>query len=338
MRQVVVTRHGPPKVLQMRDAPDPTPGPGELRIAVRAAGVNFADILARVGVYPGAPRPPCVVGYEVAGIVDAVGPGANRYRVGDRVMAFTDFGGYADAVVVPEVQVLAAPARLSDTEAAAVPVTYLTAATALYRLANLSPGETVLVHGAAGGVGTAAVQLARCRDAVVIGTASPRKHHAVLACGAQHALDYKDPDLAARVRALAGTRGVDVVLDPFGGRSLHRSYRMLAPFGRLVVYGASQAIPGARRRVWPVVRMFAQSTPFWPLALLHDNRSVHGLHLGRAFGEVPRLAPLMDIVCREIDAGRVRPVIDRSFPLERAADAHQFVHDRANIGKVLLTP
>lgn len=321
----------------MREVPEPTPGPGEVRIAVRAAGINFADILARAGVYPGAPNPPCVVGYEVAGVVDATGPGATHRRVGDRVMAFTDFGGYADAVVVPEVQVLAAPARLSDTEAAAIPVTYLTAATALYRLANLSSGETVLIHGAAGGVGTAAVQLARCRDAVVIGTASPQKHHAVRACGAHHVLDYRDRDLAARVLALTGPRGLDVVLDPFGGRSLRRSYRLLAPFGRLIVYGASTAIPGARRRVWPVVRMFVQSAPFWPMALLHDNRSVHGLHLGRAFGEVPRLAPLMDIICREIDAGRLWPVVDRSFPLERAADAHQFVHDRANVGKVLLT-
>ena len=337
MRQVVVTRHGPPKVLQVHDAPDPIPGPGEVRIAVRAAGVNFSDILARVGLYPGAPRPPCVVGYEVAGVIDAAGPGTSRRRVGDRVMAFTDFGGYADSVVVPEALTFPAPARLSDIEAAAVPVTYLTAVVALYRLANLSAGETVLIHGAAGGVGTAAVQLARLRHATVIGTASPQKHDAVRALGADHVIDYQGGDVTARVLALTNNQGVDVVLDPLGGRSLRRSYRLLAPLGRLIIYGASDALPGARRRLWRVTRTFLQMPTFRPLALLHDNRSVHGLHLGRLFGEVPRLAPLMDLVCREIDAGHLQPVIALALPLERAADAHQFMHDRANIGKIVLT-
>ena len=337
MRQVVVTRHGPPEVLQVHDAPDPIPGPGEVRIAVRAAGVNFSDILARVGLYPGAPKPPCVVGYEVAGVIDAAGPGTSRRRVGDRVMAFTDFGGYADSVVVPEALTCPAAARRRVVEAAAVPVTYLAAVVALYRLANLSAGETVLIHGAAGGVGTAAVQLARLRQATVIGTASPHKHEAVRALGADHMIDYRDGGVAARVRALTNNRGVDVVLDPLGGRSLGDSYRLLAPLGRLIFFGASDAIPGTRRRLWRVARTFLQMPTFRPLSLLHDNRSVHGLHVGRLFGEVPRLTPLMELICREIDAGRLQPVVDRTFPLERAADAHHFMHARANIGKIVLS-
>lgn len=324
--------------MRVREAPEPTPGPGEVRIAVRAAGVNFADILARVGLYPGAPKPPCVVGYEVAGVVDAVGPGTTRYRAGDRVIAFTDFGGYADAVVVPEARTFPVPARLSDVEAAAVPVTYLTAVVALYRLANLTAGETVLIHGAAGGVGTAAVQLARHRQATVIGTASPQKHEAVRALGADHMIDYRGGDVTARVLALTGNRGVDVVLDPLGGRSLRQSYRLLTPLGRLIVYGVSDAIPGARRRLWQVARSLVQMPTFRPVTLLHDNRGVHGLHLGRLFGEVPTLAPLMELVCRGIDAGQLQPIVARTFPLDRAADAHQFMHDRANIGKVVLTP
>lgn len=338
MRQVVVTRHGPPAVLALREAPDPVPGANQVRIAVRAIGVNFSDILARVGLYPGAPKPPCVVGYEVAGVIDAVGPGVVERRVGDRAMAFTDFGGYADAVVVPESLSYPTPGRLSDVEAASVPVNYLTAIVSLYRLANLEAGETVLVHGAAGGVGTAAVQLARLRDAVVIGTASAHKHDAVRAHGAEHVIDYRMGNVGEQVRALTGGRGVDVVLDPLGGRSLRSSYRLLAPLGRLVFYGASEAIRGDRRRLWQVAAAFAQMQWFHPLSLLHDNRSVHGLHLGRLFGESAKLNRLMDQLLSEIDAGRLAPVVDRSFPLERAAEAHQFMHDRANVGKIVLTP
>ena len=182
MRQVVIPRHGPPDVLELREAPDPDPGEGEVRIRVRAAGINFADVLARLGLYPDAPKPPCVVGYEVAGRIDAVGRAVTGFHDGDRVVALTRFGGYADVVTVPVGQVFHFPDALSDAEAAAVPVNYLTAALALYRMAALAPGETVLIHNAGGGVGIAATQLARLRRAVVhrhrVGDPSTRR------CGA----------------------------------------------------------------------------------------------------------------------------------------------------------
>jgi NADPH:quinone reductase-like Zn-dependent oxidoreductase len=162
MRQAVITRHGGADVFEMRESPDPVPRDGEIRIRVRAAGINFADILARIGIYPDAPKPPVVVGYEVAGVVDAVGNGVTTPYEGDRVVALTRFGGYADCVVVPASQAYRFPDSLSDAEAAAVPVTYLTAAIALYRMAALTAGETVLVHNAGGGLGIAATQLAGC--------------------------------------------------------------------------------------------------------------------------------------------------------------------------------
>ena len=161
MRQVTISRYGAPDVLTLQEVPTPTPAAGEVRIAVRAAGVNFADILARLGLYPDAPPPPIVVGYEVVGTIDSVGSEVTRVHVGDRVIALTRFGGYASTVVVPAAFVFPAPKRLSDAEAAALPVNYLTALIALYRLANLAPGETVLIHGAGGGVGIAAIQLER---------------------------------------------------------------------------------------------------------------------------------------------------------------------------------
>ena len=230
MRHVVITRQGPPEVLQAADAPDPVPHDGEVRIAVRAAGVNFADIMARLGLYPDAPPLPAVVGYEVAGVVDAVGSGTVPFQPGDRVFALTRFGGYATSVAVPATLVFRTPQGLSDVEAAAVPVTYLTAFVALETLAHVSAGETVLIHGAGGGVGIAATQIAKQRGATVIGTASAMKLDVIRSLGVDHPIDHQR-DVPREVRRLTSGRGVDVVLDPIGGRSARVSYELLAPLG-----------------------------------------------------------------------------------------------------------
>jgi NADPH:quinone reductase-like Zn-dependent oxidoreductase len=337
MRQIVIPRHGPPEVLVPREAPDPRPAPREIRIAVRAAGVNFADVMARVGIYPDAPPPPLVVGYEVAGSIDAVGPGVPAHRLGERVVAFTRFGGYASMAVTGADFAFPAPERLTDAEAAAIPVNYMTALLALGKLGNLGAGETVLVHGAGGGVGIAASQLARLRGATVIGAASAAKHAALRALGVEHLVDPRDGGLAVAVRRLTGGRGADVVLDPIGGASLAESYALLAPLGRLVAYGASTAVRGERRSWWRILRTMAAMPRFRPLALMDDNRGVLGLNLGRLWDEVPRLAPAMRGLLDDVAAGRLNPVLDRSFPLDRAADAHRLLQARGNLGKLVLT-
>jgi len=337
MRQVFITRHGAPEVLEVRETTDPEPGEGHVRIRVCAAGVNFADILARLGLYPDAPKPPVVIGYEVAGYIDAVGPGVAHRHEGSRVMALTRFGGYADRVVVPAAFTFPVPARLSEAEAAAVPVNYLTALLALYRMANISAGETVLIHGAAGGVGVAATQLARLRRAIIIGTASANKHEALRTFGVDHAIDYRDADVAAEVRRFTNDRGVDVVLDPLGGKSFQTSYDLLAPFGRLVIYGVSGVASGERRNWWRVGRVVMQLPSFKPLSLMNRNRGVLGLNLGNLWDQRRRLSAAMDMLLQEFDSERLRPVVARTFPLERAADAHRFMQERANIGKVVLT-
>jgi NADPH:quinone reductase-like Zn-dependent oxidoreductase len=314
MRQVVIPRYGSPDVFETIQRPDPAPSEGEVRIRVRAAGVNFADILARLGLYPDAPKPPVVVGYEVAGVIDAVGSAVTGLSEGDRVIALTRFGGYADTVVM-----------------------YLTAALALYRMAALSPGETVLVHNAGGGVGIAATQLARLRRATVIGTASACKHDALRSFGVDHTIDYRHADVAEEVRKLTKGRGVDVILDPIGGRSFTESYRMLAPLGRLIVFGVSSAAPAERRSVWRAFRAWKTTPRFDPLSLINRNRGVFGLHLGHLWEERRHLAPLMTMLLSELQAGRIRPVVARTFPLERAGDAHRFIQSRGNIGKVVLT-
>jgi NADPH:quinone reductase-like Zn-dependent oxidoreductase len=336
MRQAVIPRYGPPEVFELRDAPDPVAGAGDIRIRVRAAGVNYADILSRLGLYPDAPRPPVVVGYEVAGHVDQVGADVTGIGAGDRVFGLTRFGGYSDVVVIPALQAFRVPSDLSDSEAAAVPVNYLTAALALYRMAALSAGETVLIHNAGGGVGIAAAQLAHLRRANVIGTASPFKHAALRSFGVEHVIDYQ-ADVAEEVRKITGGRGVDVILDPIGGRSFMTSYRMLAPLGRLIVFGLSAAVRGEQRNWWQAFRAWMATPRFNPLSLINRNRGVFGLHLGHLWEEQRQLAPLMTFILSELAAARLKPVVARSFPLERVADAHRFIQNRMNIGKVVLT-
>jgi NADPH:quinone reductase-like Zn-dependent oxidoreductase len=204
-------------------------------------------------------------------------------------------------------------------------------------MAALSPNETVLVHNAGGGVGIAATQLARLRRATVIGTASAGKHDALRTFGVDHTIDYRHADVPAEVHRLTRGRGVDVILDPIGGRSFMTSYRMLAPLGRLIVFGLSAAAPSERRNFWRAFRAWMATPRFNPLSLINRNRGVFGLHVGHLWDERRQLTPLMDMLVNELRAGRISPVVARTFPLDRAADAHRFIQSRANIGKVVLT-
>lgn len=335
MRQAVIPRYGGPDVFEIREAPDPEPGPREVRIRVSAAGVNFADVLARLGLYPDAPGLPLVVGYEVAGLVDATGDEVTRIGIGDRVVALTRFGGYADTVVVPADQAYPAPPGLTDAELAALPVNYLTALVALYRLANVQAGETVLLHGAAGGVGTAAVQLARLRRAVIIGVASRGKHDTLRQMGVDHPLG-RDEDLRQAVLGLTGGRGVDVALDANGGRSFLESYRLLAPLGRLVMYGASNVAPAERRRWWTVLKTLWEMPRFRPMSLINRNRGVFGLNLAHLWTERRQMAQAMDFLLEEAGAGRIRPVIAATFALDAVGDAHRYLQQRRNVGKAVI--
>ncbi len=242
MRAVVITKHGPPSVLKVQDRPDPPPpAAGQVRISVRAAGVNFADHLARVGLYPDAPKVPSVVGYEVAGTIEAVGDGVDPARIGQRVLAGTRFGGYAEIVNAGANDTVPLPESMSFEQGAAVPVNYATAWAALHGYGSLQAGERVLVHAAAGGVGIAAVQLAKAAGAVVHGTASPGKHDQLAALGVDQAIDYR------RDGWWKGLGPYDIVLDALGGTSLRRSMGLLRPGGRLVAYGFSAMQQGEKR-------------------------------------------------------------------------------------------
>ncbi|MFV8751473.1 zinc-binding dehydrogenase [Nannocystaceae bacterium ST9] len=338
MRQIWISRPGPPEVLELREAADPEPGPGEVRIRVVAAGINFADLTARMGMYPDAPPIPCVVGYEVSGRVDALGPGVDDVPLDAEVVALTRFGGYSDVVCVPRGQVVRVPAGINLVHAAAVPVTYLTAWMMLIELGNLQAHHTVLIQAAAGGVGQAALQLCRWRGATVIGTASASKHARLRELGVHHCIDYRTQDFELEVLRLTEGRGVDIVLDAVGGESWAKSYRSLRPLGRLFMFGASSFAPESKRRLWPIIRGLLAIPRLRPFDMLDKNRGAFGINLGHLWGETERVRGMFEQVMAEVGKGTLVPVVDRVFPFAEAASAHAFMQDRRNFGKVLLIP
>ncbi|MBI3272247.1 MAG: zinc-binding dehydrogenase [Planctomycetes bacterium] len=338
MRQVWIPRTGGPEVLEVREAPDPEPGQGQVRIRARACGINFADIMARMGLYPDAPKLPAVVGYEVAGVVDKLGPGVTGVAEGARVMAMTRFGGYSDTVFVPATQALPLPPDLSFEKAAAIPVTYLTAWVMLVHLGNVKPGERVLVHAAAGGVGQAALQICKLRGAEVLGTASASKHDALRKAGVAHCIDYTTQDFEAEVRRLTGGKGVDIVLDAVGGGSFRKSYRCLASLGRLFLFGASSFAPGTRLSVLAALSGFLRLPTFRPIPLMNENRGVFGVNMGHLWDRGEELGRMLAEIVGLVAQKKFDPVVDSVYPFERAGEAHAYIQARKNVGKVLLSP
>lgn len=336
MKQIWISRAGAPEVLELREAPDPTPAAGEVRIRVAASGINFADLTARMGLYPDAPPIPCVVGYEVSGVVDGVGDGVEGLADGTKVVALTRFGGYSDVVCVPQGQVVRVPDSVPLRTAAGVPVNYLTAWLMLIELGNLQAEHTVLVHAAAGGVGQAALQICKWRGATVIGTASTSKHERLREVGIDHCIDYRTQDFEAEVMRLTNGLGVDIVLDAVGGESYTKSYRCLRHLGRLFMFGASSFVPDQKRRLIPLLRGLINTPKFKPFDMLDKNRGVFGINLGHLWHETERSRAVFEKVMAKVGDGTLTPVIDREFGFDEAVQAHAYMQERNNFGKVLL--
>jgi NADPH:quinone reductase-like Zn-dependent oxidoreductase len=337
MKQVWITQAGAPEVLQVREAPDPEAGPGTVRVRVKAAGINFADLMARVGLYPDAPKIPCVVGYEVSGTIDAVGAGVKSLAVGDRVFGMPKFGGYTDVIVLPELQAIQMPAKMSFEQAAALPVTYLTAHHMMFYIGNVREGSTILIHSAAGGVGVAAIQLAKTRGCTIIGTASKSKHEFIRAQGCHHPID-SGAELTPAVRAIVGEKGVDLVLDPVGGASWTEGYKLLGPSGRLSCFGLSAANSGEKRNLLHALAQVLKIKRWNPMTLMNDNKTISGTNMGHLFTRLDQLRPQFEALVALFEAGKISPHVDKTFKFEEAAAAHQYIHDRKAIGKILLVP
>jgi len=327
VKAIVVRQYGGPEVLRYEEVSDPEPTPGEVLLKVRVAGFNYADVMMRVGLYKGGPKPPYIPGFEVCGTVTRLGQGVSGLQAGARVLAFPDpsatGGGYAQLVAISAQRLFPAPPSLSDQEAGAFPIVFLTAYLALRTAGRAAPGESVLIHSAGGGVGTAAVQIARQLGLRIFATASSdEKLERVKALGADVIINYQDHDFAEEVRRETSGRGVDLILEMVGGKVFDKSLQCLTPLGRLVAVGiASGRVPKAD---------IAQ--------LLYGNLSVIGFHLGKLLTRPDLVGDALAQLNRWIEEQKIRPVVGPAFPLREAAAAHAMVSDRKNYGKVVLLP
>ena len=338
MRQIVTTRNGGTEVLQVQEVPDPQAGEAQVVVAVKAAGLNFADILARQGLYPDAPKKPCVMGYEVAGVIESVGLGVDPSIVGLRVVALTRFGGQADKIVVAESQLFEKPESLSFEQAAAIPVNYLTAYALLVVMGGLRKGEAVLIHNAGGGVGLAALDIAKKIGAITYGPASPSKHEFLRNRGLDHPIDYRNQDWLPVLKKLTDDRGVELVIDPIGGAHWKKSYAALRHTGRLGMFGVSVASANGLSGKVKMIKAALQMPRFHPIGLLNQNRGAFGLNQGHMWHEPEKVMDWIAVLMAGVSEGWIRPHVDRVFPFSEAGNAHAYMEARKNIGKVILVP
>jgi synaptic vesicle membrane protein VAT-1 len=339
MRAVWIRKSGGPEVLEVRETPDPEPQKGQVRVRAKACGLNFAEVSARQGIYPDAPKPPCIVGYEGAGVIDKLGDGVKNLKVGDRVMFLARFGAHADTVCVPEHQAVIIPESISFEQAAAMPVNYLTAWHMLFGIRRIQPGDRVLVHMAAGGVGTAVMQLCKSvPDVTTFGTASKSKHDYLREHGCTHPIDYRTQDYVKVVRELTKGEGVDAVLDPLGGKDWSKGYSILRPGGLLVPFGFANAQQPGTRSIWRLLTQFFSIPTFKPLAMMSDNKGVVGVNLGTLWDHQAMIHQGLERLVKLHVDGVAKPHVDGTFPFEKAAEAHGRLELGKNVGKVLLVP
>jgi len=343
MHAMVVRKYGPPEVFAWRAVRDPQPRAGQVLIRVRSIGINFADLLARLGIYSTTPKAPFIPGLELSGEVERFVPaaatqGADCWQSGDRVVALSMFNAYAEKVAVNAEQAFRIPDAMSFEEAAAIPVNYLTAWHSMFEMGRLRAGDRLLITSAAGGVGVAAVQLARARGIVTFGTAGSAKQEFLRRQGVDYPVDHTRQNVPDVVRRVA-PEGIEMALDAVGGKSYRHSYRCLGPMGRLVVYGYSTVVgESGRVNYFRAARALWDTPRFHPLKLIDRNIAVIGVHIGKLAHKAHVLRPQLEEIFRLWQSGAVKPVIDRMFPLQEAAAAHRYIHARKNTGKLVLTP
>ncbi len=336
---IEITRFGPSEVLKIREEPISALSDGEVLVEVKAVGLNFADIFERMGLYAAAPKAPFVPGFEVAGTVAEVGLGVKNLTVGQRVFAVTRFGGYKSYVKTDQALVKPLPDGFSYEEGAGFPTTYLTAYHGMINLGHIAVGEKVLIHAAAGGVGTAALQIAKIFQSEIFATCgSPAKIEFIKSIADLHAINYKSQDFEQEIRRLNSGKGVDLIMDSIGGRSFRKGYRLLNPMGRLIIFGLGDMMPSGRRRNWLKLAYRYLTLPrFNPFKMMPDNKTIAAFHLAYMFESVNRLGKAFAQLLEWANAGKLRPIIGRTFPFEQAAQAHDYLQSRKSIGKVILT-
>lgn len=336
MRQIEITRNSSPDNFRLLKTSVPEPEQGQVLIQVKASGVNFADILIRKGLHPEYPEPPLVPGFEVSGVITAIGNGVAPTWLGRDVMAVMPRGAYADYVCVPVELVFARPDNLSYEQAASLPVVYLTAWQCLNIMGSLSEGETLLIHNMGGGFGVAALDIARHMDVTIIGTASRHKHGFLREKGAHHLIDYTTDNWEKAVMELTRGKGVELIIDPIGGTHWKTSYECLRSTGRLSLFGISTALHHGKGRTLSLIKTAMQMPFYHPLGLMNGNKGVFGVSMQNLWQEPEKVQLWMTRICEGIQDGRYQPHVDKTFPLENARDAHHYIESRSNTGKVVL--
>lgn len=339
MKALFVARSKGPSGLEVREVPTVAPTKGEVQIEVHACGLNFAELMASKGLYPDAPKPPFIPGYEGAGIVSALGEGVTDFKVGDRVCYMVRFGGMSDTVNVPSGQVVPLPDGVPWEIAAAIPVNYITAWHMLFNVARIRGGEKILVHMAAGGVGTAVLQLVQDVPGVVtFGTASAGKHDYVRSLGCHHPIDYQSADYVEEIKKLTDGQGVDLILDAVGGTSWTRGYGLLREGGLLVAFGLANANTKGSTAMWNAAWQMIRMPRWTPMTLMSDNRGMAGVNLGHLWHRPDLVGGAMFELMDLLKAGKIAPHIDSAWPLEKAHEGFEKLDAGKTVGKVVLLP
>jgi len=335
LHKVIYPQVGGVDSIRIVEVDDPVPGPGQVTVRIHRAGINFADLMMRQGLYGSNPEYPFTPGYEAAGEVIEAGDNVEDLQSGDRVLAMTGFGGYSEQIALDASRVIPLPDSISFDQAAAIPVTYGTAYHMLVHLGNLSKEDTVLVHHAAGGVGTAVAQICQAYGtSLVVGTASSPKKEFVESMGMRF-VDREAEDFVDVCRDNTGGKGVHHAIDPVGGSHVMRSYKALRRGGKLYCFGASAAVKGDKKSSLTALRMWASTPRFDPLKMMSSNKAVFGVHMGLLDDESVFRGHLK-VLSEMLLKGQIDPVIDSVWRFEQVAEAQKHIHDRKNRGKVLL--
>ena len=335
MKKIIYPKIGGVDSIEIVEGDDPTASEGEVVVRIHRAGINFADLMMRQGLYGSNPDFPFTPGYEASGVVSEIGEGVSGLKEGDRVLAMTGFGGYSEKVSIDASRVFKLPDSVTFDQAAAIPVTYGTAYHMLFHLGRIRPGDTVLVHHAAGGVGTAVAQLCKVAGAsLIIGTASSTKREFVESIGVKF-VDREKEDFVQVCKDLTGGQGVHHSIDPVGGKNLLRSYKATRKGGKVYFFGASSAVKGDSRSWITALKMWFTTPKLDPIKMMSSNKALFGVHMG-LLDDPSIFKGHLEALSKLLEGGDIDPIIDSVWAFERVADAQMHMHERKNRGKILL--
>ena len=336
MKSVILTKYGAPEVLKVKEFKDPEPLNNQVRIKVHYAGINFAEIMARMKLYPGGPKPGAVLGGEISGVIDKIGKDVKGLSLGEKVMGLSLNGSNSSQVCIDAGSIIPLPNNFNLDEAAAFPVTYITAYMMMFDLGNLQEGDTFLIHGAGGGVGTAAIQLAKTKNIKIIGTSSSWKHDKLIKMGVDKCIDYNTDNTEKEIMDYTNGKGVDLIIDPIGTKNWKSSYRVLAKMGKLIIYGDQNLVKGDKLKPLVAMKEIYSMPKYKPMDLMANNKAVMGYHLGRFKDHEWKVKRSIKNLIKLVNDNDLHPIIDSKFSFEDAPKAHRHIQSRKNFGKVLL--